>query len=368
MKLKDKTIFVVCGVLIAVFSTVSVAFSAEPEPAVAPGSDEVEYAAKIGDKAGITKDEFERFVGQRQQMAMMRARATQRPMPPPLTNTERLRILTQMIGMELLDVLAAEAGFTADEAQIETQLGKVRDAAAARGMSFEQSLEQQGVTEDKLKQTFAKEQIRLKFFESKTKDITVSEEDIQEFYTKLKEAKRIDWPTDMADVAHILIEVPKEASEDAWTGAKKKIDAVRARIVEGEDFAKVAAEASDDPGSKDKGGAYKEVPGGQMTPEFDKRMWELPIDELSEPFRTPFGWHILRVDARHEAGTTMELDTLRDRIKADLLQQKQRQEMEKLLAGAKDRIKVEILLDLEPEPGAEGPGSDSAESLLDQSS
>ncbi len=366
MKLKGKTILIMCGVLITAAVAAPVAFSAEP--AVAPGSDSIEYAAKIGDKAWITKDEFEQMLGMLQQQEMIRARKAQRPMPAPLTDKQRLTILTQMIGMELLDVLAAEAGFSADETLVEAELGKVKDTAAARGTTFEQVIEQQGMTEDEFKQEIAKTIVRQKFIESKAKEVAVSEEDVLEFYTKLEEAKRIDRPAKTANVAHILVEVPKEADEDAWTGGQKKIDAIRARIVAGEDFAEVAAEASDDPGSKDKGGEYTEIPAGKMVPEFDKRMWELPIDELSEPFRTDFGWHILRVNARHEAGTTMGLEMLRERITADLSQQKMRQKMDELITGAKDRIKVEILIDFEPEPEAETPGSDSAESLLDQSS
>lgn len=99
------------------------------------------------------------------------------------------------------------------------------------------------------------------------------------------------------DVSHILIKV--SGDEAAWAEAKKKIDAIRARIMAGEDFAAVAREVSEDPGSKKSGGAYPNTPRGMMVPEFEKVMFETPVGQVSEPFRTKFGWHILKVTGRH---------------------------------------------------------------------
>jgi peptidyl-prolyl cis-trans isomerase A (cyclophilin A) len=99
------------------------------------------------------------------------------------------------------------------------------------------------------------------------------------------------------DVAHIL--VLASGDEAAWAKAKEKIDAALARVKAGEDFGKVASEVSEDPGSKQKGGAYPNTPHGKMVPEFDKVMFATPVGEVSEPFRTSYGWHILKVTGRH---------------------------------------------------------------------
>ncbi|MBI5094346.1 MAG: peptidylprolyl isomerase [Candidatus Hydrogenedentes bacterium] len=99
------------------------------------------------------------------------------------------------------------------------------------------------------------------------------------------------------DVSHILIKA--SGSEAVWKAAKEKIDAARKRVTEGEDFEKVAREVSEDPSVKDNGGAFPGTPRGKMVPEFEKVMFSTHVGDVSEPFRTKFGWHIVKVTGRH---------------------------------------------------------------------
>lgn len=106
-------------------------------------------------------------------------------------------------------------------------------------------------------------------------------------------------------VRHILI-TPNEVLDD--TSAEEKIKAIRARIVAGEDdFAAVARAVSDDPGSKNEGGDLGWTGPGSYAPEFQKLADTLPEGQLSEPFRTRFGWHILEVLGRRTQDTTEEV-------------------------------------------------------------
>lgn len=84
---------------------------------------------------------------------------------------------------------------------------------------------------------------------------------------------------------------PKEALTDA--AAKKKADDIRARLVKGEDFAKIAAAESDDPGSKDKGGEYT-FGRGEMVPAFEQAAFGMKDNEISQPIKTPFGYHVIQ--------------------------------------------------------------------------
>ncbi len=82
--------------------------------------------------------------------------------------------------------------------------------------------------------------------------------------------------------------------------AKTLIDELHTRLKNGEDFATLAKEYSEDPGSKESGGYYEHVTKGMMVPEFDKVTFELGLNEISEPFLTEFGYHIVTVTAIRE--------------------------------------------------------------------
>ncbi len=97
-----------------------------------------------------------------------------------------------------------------------------------------------------------------------------------------------------ASVRHILIGTEKRKPEEALKLAKDLI----ARLKKGEDFAKLAKEYSDDPGSKDSGGLYENADVNDWVPEFKKAALTLPIGQISEPVKTDFGYHIMRVEAR----------------------------------------------------------------------
>jgi parvulin-like peptidyl-prolyl isomerase len=112
--------------------------------------------------------------------------------------------------------------------------------------------------------------------------------------------------------------------------------------VAGEKFADVAKEVTEDPGSKEQGGLYTDVPKGRMVPTFDEKMLSTPVGQVSEPFRTQYGWHILTVVAKHPAGP-MTLDDAKDGIKKRLLEAKRFQVRDQMMQDAEKGAKVEIL-------------------------
>ena len=102
---------------------------------------------------------------------------------------------------------------------------------------------------------------------------------------------------------HILIQPSEVVSQD---NAKQMIDNLYKRLKAGEDFATLAATYSSDPGSARDGGSLGWVVPGVMVPEFDKKMQEIPVGEISQPFQTQFGWHILQVTDKREKVMTHE--------------------------------------------------------------
>ncbi|MZR63604.1 peptidylprolyl isomerase [Alcanivorax sp. DP30] len=104
-------------------------------------------------------------------------------------------------------------------------------------------------------------------------------------------------------VRHILIKTDALTSSEQ---ALEQANRLRERIANGADFAAVAAEYSDDPGSARNGGELGWVANGEMVPEFEEMMLNTPQGELSPVFETQFGWHFLRVDGVRDADMSDE--------------------------------------------------------------
>jgi hypothetical protein len=104
--------------------------------------------------------------------------------------------------------------------------------------------------------------------------------------------------------------------------ARKKSEALLARARKGEDFAKLATENSDDPGSKDKGGEYDFFGHGRMVPEFEKAAFALKPGEISDLVETQFGFHIIKLEERRSAASPDADQKVRQQIVEKLKQDK----------------------------------------------
>jgi len=139
---------------------------------------------------------------------------------------------------------------------------------------------------------------------------------------------------------HILIK-PNELQDDATV--EQKLNAIRDRILnKGENFAAVASVVSEDPGSAAEGGDLGWAGPGSYVPEFEKQIAQLQPDEISKPFRTQFGWHIVQLLGRRQFDTTD--DVRRQRAFAALRESKADEETELWLRRLRDEAYVEYKL------------------------
>ena len=100
---------------------------------------------------------------------------------------------------------------------------------------------------------------------------------------------------------HILIRPSAEVSDEQ---ARKTLLELKEKIENGKNFAELASEYSEDPGSKIKGGDLGWAGPGDFVPAFENVMKSLSVDEISEPFKSTFGWHILQVLERRDHDQT----------------------------------------------------------------
>ncbi len=159
--------------------------------------------------------------------------------------------------------------------------------------------------------------------------VPVEEERVRALYEQQKALYRVP---EQRRVAHILIK-PEGDDEAAWAAALERAQEVRERLLAGEDFAGLAREVSEDPGSAVVGGDLGWIKRGLMDPAFEEAAFALAAGELSEPVRSRFGYHIIRVE-EVRAGREKTYAEVRDELIAEL----RKEEAENLYYDLADQL------------------------------
>ncbi|MFP4209277.1 MAG: SurA N-terminal domain-containing protein [Wenzhouxiangella sp.] len=200
------------------------------------------------------------------------------------------------------------------------------------------------------------EQVSIRYIELDTQELTrdleLTEEDLRQRY----EAARQRYLTPEArQAAHILIETDAERSDEDGRALATQL---YERALDGESFADLAREFSDDPASADVGGDLGWIEPGDMVEAFEEALFGLTFTgELSEPVRTPFGWHVIRLeDIREPEGMSF------DEARAEILAEYREREAEALYVELSDRLVDLVFADASSlEPLAEELGLEIAE-------
>ncbi|MGH7313878.1 MAG: SurA N-terminal domain-containing protein, partial [Candidatus Rokuibacteriota bacterium] len=155
-------------------------------------------------------------------------------------------------------------------------------------------------------------------FHSQSFRAAVSEAEVEKYYAE--HGSEFEEPR-QTRASHILIRVPETGGSEAEDQAKAKIAEAIRRAKAGEDFAKLAREASEDPGSAQNGGDLGLVKKGEMVPQFEQGLFALAKGEVTpQPVRTPFGFHAIKVFDISEGGKKSLKEVaaqIRDRLAAE---------------------------------------------------
>ena len=133
---------------------------------------------------------------------------------------------------------------------------------------------------------------------------------------------------------HILFRVANPADAKASKEAEDKIKAVIERLNKGEDFAKLANELTEDPSGRKDGGDLGYFTKDQMVPEFSTVAFKLEKGKISEPIKTQFGWHVLKVEDRRKRQPP-EFDKVKPQLETYVERKAQVELVNKLRAQAK---------------------------------
>jgi peptidyl-prolyl cis-trans isomerase SurA len=139
---------------------------------------------------------------------------------------------------------------------------------------------------------------------------------------------------------HILMRTDTITTEEQL---RKTMLELKQKLDDGEDFSRLAMEFSQDPGSKDNGGDLGWASAGSFVPRFEKVMDSLKLKQISEPFRSKFGWHILQVLERRQQDESMQIKL--NRAKQAIHKRKADQDLQLWLRRIRDEAYVEYRID-----------------------
>jgi peptidyl-prolyl cis-trans isomerase SurA len=208
---------------------------------------------------------------------------------------------------------------------------------------FQQALRQENMTMEDLRKQLERqmliEQVQRQEIGSK---LTITEAEARLYYER--------HPQEFTDPASItlrelFVEVPSDPKQPNAINvgkdedAKKKIEALRARVVNGEDFAKVAAEGSDS-SSKANGGLIGPFSRSDMSPQLQQIVDKMKVGDLTEPLRTPRGYQVFKLETLTPQ-TLQPFDKVRDLIADKVAAERTRTEMRKFLTRLRSQAIIE---------------------------
>ncbi len=247
-------------------------------------------------------------------------------------------ILDQMIMSKIVEKRSAD--LKVPEAEVTSEIDKIK-AQIGSEEEFNKQLAASGQTLDAVKENIRTHLREQHWVESQVKDDKkVTDADAEEYYKKNPDDFK---QPEEVRASHILIAVPQDAKPEVVVEKEKVAKAAAARVKGGEDFAKVAKELSEDPGSKETGGDLNFFSKDKMVPEFANAAFALKKDAISDPVRSEFGYHIIKVTDRKDA-EAMSLESVKSKLIAYLQAQEQKKATAKMLQDLRAGADVKVSL------------------------
>jgi peptidyl-prolyl cis-trans isomerase C len=305
----------------------------EPPADVKPvPTDLPEVVARVNGQP-IPRAEFERAV------RTVEARAGG-PVPAERRSEIYRNILDQLVVYRLLAQEAGTRKVTVSDAEVEARIDQLRQQFPDEA-AFAKALAEQKTTVDRLREDARNDMVVTKMLESAVgSEVGVSDQEIAAFYEQNQEQFR---EAESVKASHIMIRAEQQADEATRKQARERAESLLQQVRQGADFAALAKEHSQDPGSAADGGDLGFFPRGQMVPAFDAAAFTLEPGQVSEVVETPFGFHIIKV-AERRPDRQVSLAEVRNDIVEFLSAQQKQGKAESFIEQLKAKSKIEILI------------------------
>jgi len=233
----------------------------------------------------------------------------------------------QIISDKIIAAEAKKQKVTVSTSTLNTEIDKLK-AQYGSDDAFNQALASNNTTLEDVKKDLKNYLILKKLMEP---DIKITDEEMKSYFEKNKDSFAT---AEQVKASHILVADEKTAKE-----IKQKLD-------NGEDFAALAKKYSTDEGTKDNGGELGYFPKGTMVTEFDNAAFSLPVNSISDPVKTKYGYHIIKVEAKKPAQAA-NYEESKTQIKDTLVDQKVDSQYQTWLDSKKKSYDVENTLSKE---------------------
>jgi foldase protein PrsA len=289
------------------------------------GSDSVPAGAiAVVNGTEISKQDLDELVAQAKRGYESQKQEFPKAGTPEYQNIQR-QYVAYLVELEELRQAAEELGVSVSAKDVDAaEQELIESRFDGKRAEYEKALKEQGFTPEEYRaKALEVSALSKKIFDEVTKDTTVTDEEILEYYTQNQ--SQYGTP-ESRDVRHILVAEKDADGKVDFEASKEKADSIYEQLAGGADFAALAKQFSADPGSKDAGGKLT-VSRGQTVPEFDKVSFELDKGELSKPVKTEYGYHVIEAVSDVRKATTTPIDKVRASIRTQLLQAKRNEEM-----------------------------------------
>lgn len=253
-------------------------------------------------------------------------------------------VLDEWITYVIVGQEARNAGIQVTADEVKTKMEELKGNLPP-GQDFEEMLRRSGLT---MGHAFAITKMRLQAEGVIRKSLEITDADLADYRKARHILIRVPYsppPTEGAE--------PPENPKDKE--ANEKMQSIAQEIKDGLSFEEAAKKYSEDESNKEDGGNLGWFWRNQMVPEFSEAAWKLDVGEMSEPVKTSYGYHLIKVEGIGEQATGEDRDSIRDMIFQRQFGEKYRD----WLLSVRNRAEVTNFLEPEkPEPGAEvGPGA-----------
>jgi peptidyl-prolyl cis-trans isomerase C len=255
------------------------------------------------------------------------------------------QIMPQLVGIEITKAYAQEHNITVSDKEVDQEIEKIKEQVGEQARSsgqdlsdqkaYEQALKQNNITEDQLRKDIRENLPVQKVQEKVAGGAEPSDEEIQKYYDQNKEAQFTT--PEQRCVRHILFNKDQ----------KQKADEVKQQLENGGDFAKLAKQYSQDPGSAEKGGDLGCLGKGETVPDFEEAAFGAEQGEIVGPVQTQFGYHLLEV-TEIKPKQTRSLEDVESQIRSQLATEKQSEEFSRWIEEQKKQRDVKYLEGYKP--------------------
>jgi len=262
-------------------------------------------------------------------------------MPPAMANRFKENLIDKLIERRLLEGALKKEGIQVSAQEQAAKLAEVQAefarAAQQSGVTLDDLVKQLGITQKELEESI-EQSIAIEKMLIKRGMAEPAEEDVKRYYDE--NPAQFNQP-EAVHARHILIKVEPGATDETWKEAKKEADKVAKQArAKNANFVELARQHSHGP-TKETGGDLGFVPRGTTVEDFEGPLFDLEPGQVSDPVRTPFGWHIIKVEAKRPEGT-VPYEEVKDQLSAQFKGQTTRDALESYLADLKSGAKIEI--------------------------